>query len=86
LYRIFANDTQNNIERRTHMASLVAASATLRLTNEERRSVFSVGNVSPTVTAEVAEGFVNAVEKLYNNGQCTARVSIVLDLNRTPEP
>ena len=64
------------------MAQLVAASANLRLTNEDRRSVFSVNNVSPNVTAEDAAGFVSAVEKLYNNGQCSARVSIVLNLKR----
>ncbi|MCL2199348.1 MAG: hypothetical protein FWB80_10520 [Defluviitaleaceae bacterium] len=64
------------------MAELVAASATLRLTNEERKSVFSVGGVSPNVSAQTAAGFVNAVEKIYNNGQCAARVSIVLNLKR----
>ena len=36
------------------MAESAAASANLRLTNEDRRSVFSVGNVSTTVTAETA--------------------------------
>jgi hypothetical protein len=56
------------------MAELVAASANLRLVNAERKSVMSVGNVSPTVLAETAAGFVDAIEKLYNNGQCTARV------------
>jgi hypothetical protein len=64
------------------MAELVAASATLRLTNEDRRSVFSVANVSPNVSAETAAGFVNAVEKIYNNGTCSARIGIVLNLKR----
>ena len=64
------------------MPELRPASATLRLTNEERRSVFSVGNVSPSVSAETAAGFVNAVEKIYNNGTCAARISISLDLKR----
>ena len=64
------------------MPELVAASANLRLTNEDRRSVFSVGNVSPTVTAETAANFVDAVEKIYNNGDCNARISIVLNLKR----
>ena len=47
------------------MPELRTASATLRLTNEERRSVFSVGNVSPSVSAETAAGFVNAVKKKF---------------------
>ena len=64
------------------MASLQAVSANLRLTNEDRRVVFSVNNVSPTVSAEAATGFVNAVEKLYNTGDCSARVSIVMNLVR----
>lgn len=64
------------------MPELSAASATLRLTNDDGKSVFSVANVSPSVSAQVAAGFVNAVEKLYNNGQCTARVNIVLNLKR----
>ena len=79
---MFVNAIIQKTERRTLMAELVAASANLRLTNEDRKSVFSVSNVSPTVSADTAAGFVNAVEKLYNNGQCSARVSIVLNLKR----
>ena len=77
---IFADDLENLNERRNNMAELVAASANLLLTNEDRRSVFS--NVSPTVTAETAANFVDAVEKIYNNGDCNARISIVLNLKR----
>ena len=64
------------------MAELIAASANLRLTNEDGRSVFSANNVSSTVTAAKAAAFVDAVEKLYNNGQCAAKVNIVLNLKR----
>jgi hypothetical protein len=64
------------------MPELVAASATLRMTNEEKQRVFSVSNVLPTVSATTVAGFVNAVEKLYNNGSCDARINIVLNLKR----
>ena len=64
------------------MPELMAASANLRLTNEDNKAVFSVGSVSPTVSAQTAANFVDAVEKLYNNGQCSARISIVMNLIR----
>ena len=64
------------------MVELIAASANLRITSEDKRSVFSVTNVSPTVSAEAVAGFVGAVEKIYNNGQCDARINIVLGLKR----
>ena len=64
------------------MAELKAVSANMRLTNYERKSIFSVSNVSPTVDAQTAANFVTAVEKIYNNGPCTARMSLVLDIVR----
>jgi len=62
------------------MAEFTAASATIRITNEARRSVCNVSNVSSSVTAGTAAAFVNAIEKLYNNGACRARMSIIYDL------
>jgi len=62
------------------MPEFVTAFASMRLRNEEGKSVFSVTNVSPTVTAETAAAFVGAVETIYNNGPCTARLNIVRDL------
>ena len=56
------------------MASFATASANIRLTNEERKSICSVRNVSPTVTADTAAAFVDAIEKIYNNGKCIANV------------
>jgi hypothetical protein len=50
--------------------------------NEDKRSVFSVANVLPTVSVDTVAGFVSAVEKLYNNGSCNARISIVMNLKR----
>ena len=64
------------------MPELVTASANLRVTNDERRSVFSVATVSPTVTAATLANFVDAVETLYNNGQCAARLNVTMDLVR----
>jgi len=64
------------------MANLVAASANIRLINAERQSICSVSNVSPTVSADTAVAFVNAVETLYNGGPCTARLSVVMDIER----
>jgi len=64
------------------MANFVAASANIRLTNEDRKSVCSVSGISPTVSAETAAGFVDAIEKIYNNGTCSARMSLVMDIVR----
>jgi hypothetical protein len=64
------------------MAQLTAASANLRVFNEDKRSVFSVANVSPTVNANTVAGFVDAVETLYNDGSCDARIIVVMKLER----
>ena len=64
------------------MAELKAASATLRMTNDERKSVFSATGISPTISAQTAANFVDAIEKIYNNGTCTARVNFVMDIVR----
>ena len=64
------------------MAIFETAFASIRLTNEERKSICSVTNVSPTVSAETAAAFVNAIETLYNNGECNARMSIVRNIVR----
>jgi hypothetical protein len=69
-------------ERRELMPELVTASATLRLTGEDKRSVFIVGNVLPSISAGTAAGFVDAVEKLYNNGKCNANLRITTNLIR----
>ena len=64
------------------MAEFVTTSANIRLTNEERKSICPVSGVSPTVSAETAAAFVDAIETLYNNGDCTARLSIAMDIVR----
>ena len=62
------------------MANFVTAFAGIRLTNEEGKSICSVSRVSPTVTADTAAAFVNAIETIYNNGACTARMSVTMDI------
>jgi hypothetical protein len=62
------------------MASLTAASANIRIINAEKKSVCFMNNVSPTVSADTAAAFVNAIETLYNNGPCTAQLRVVHDL------
>ena len=62
------------------MANLTPASAGIRLSNEDGRSICFVNNVSPSVSAETALGFVRAIETIYNNGDCTARMNVVYDI------
>ena len=64
------------------MAELQAASANIRLTNEDRRSICLVNNISPTVQAETAAAFVSAIETIYNNGPCDARMNVIYDIIR----
>jgi len=62
------------------MANFVTAFAGIRLSNEEGKSICSISRVSPTVTADTAVAFVNAIETIYNNGACTARMSVTMDI------
>jgi len=64
------------------MANFVTVSAGIRLTNEEGKSVCSIARVSPAVTADTAAAFVSAIETIYNNGTCTARMSVTMDIAR----
>ena len=62
------------------MAELIPVSANIRLTNEDRRSICFVSNVSPSVTADTAAGFVDAITRLYNRGPCNSRMNIAVDI------
>ena len=64
------------------MAELKAINANLRLLNEESKSVCFINNISPDVEASKAAAFTNAIETIYNNGECSARMSIVYQLER----
>ena len=63
-----------------NMASIDVIGANIRLTNEENRSVCLINNVSPNVSANTAAAFVSAIEKIYNNGPCTARMNVAYDI------
>ena len=58
------------------MASFTKVSANIRIVNEDRRSVCSVNNVNPSVSAQTAAAFVDALKTIYNNGDCIARLNI----------
>jgi len=58
------------------MAQLKPTAAGIRFTNEDGRSICFVRNVSHSVTADTAAAFANAIETLYNNGHCDARLNV----------
>jgi len=64
------------------MATFATAFANLRISNKESKRVCSVSNVSPTVSADTVAAFVDAIETIYNNGTCTARFSVAMDIER----
>ena len=64
------------------MANFATAFANIRINNSESKRVCSISNVSPTVSAGTAAAFVDAIEKIYNNGTCTARLSVAMDIKR----
>ena len=63
------------------MASFDNISANIRIVNENRRSVCSINNVNPLVSAQTAAAFVDALKTIYNNGECTARLNISQVIN-----
>jgi len=64
------------------MAQLKAVSANLRILNDDKTRICSVLNVAHDAAAQTVANFVSAVETLYNNGTCTARMNLVLDVER----
>ena len=64
------------------MASFTNVSANIRIVNENRRSVCSVNNVNPSVSAATAAAFVGALKTIYNNGPCVARLNISQDITQ----
>ena len=54
-------------------------STAMRISNEKER-ICSVLGVAHDVTAQTAANFVNAIQTIYGNGECTARLSITMDL------
>ena len=64
------------------MAELVPVSANIRLSNYDGNSVCFVSGVSPSVSAGTAAAFVDAIETIYNNGDCSARMNKAYDIER----
>ena len=64
------------------MAQYNASSAGLRITNSDKARVCSVLNVAHDAPAQTVANFVDAVETIYNNGTCNAKLSITLDIVR----
>ena len=58
------------------MASFSNVAANIRIVNADRRSVCSINNVNPLVSAQTAAAFVDALKTIYNNGPCVARLNI----------
>jgi len=54
-------------------------SAGMRISNDKER-ICSVLGVAHDVSAQTAVNFVNAIQTIYGNGDCTARLSITMDL------
>jgi hypothetical protein len=59
------------------MASIVNASATLRIRSEQNRAICNISGVNPNMTAENAAGFVTGIQNMYNRGPVLARINVV---------
>jgi len=64
------------------MAIFATKSANIRMANEDGKRICTLHNVSPTVSATTAAAFVGAIETIHNNGPCTARMNVVMDIER----
>ena len=64
------------------MAQLSPISASMRISNEEKTRICSVLNMAHNATPQAVANFVTAIETLYNNGPCTARMNIALEVER----
>jgi hypothetical protein len=65
------------------MASIVNASAALRVRNAQKQAVCSISGVNPNMTAEDAAGCVAGIQEMYNRGPVSARIHIVSDIITT---
>jgi len=65
------------------IASIINASAALRIRSAENRAVCSINGVDPAMSAEDAAGFVTGIQTMYNRGPVKARIHIVSDIEIT---
>ena len=64
------------------MASLNPITASVRVMNYDNTRICTVFNVAHDATATRVANFVEAIETIYNNGDCTARMNIALEVVR----
>jgi len=62
------------------MATIVPATAAIRVRSAQNRAVCSINGVNPNMTAENAAGFVLGIQTMYNRGPVTARIHVVSDI------
>ena len=62
------------------MASIVHASAAIRIRSEQNRAICSISGVDPNMSADDAAGFVTGIQSMYNRGSVTARIHVVSDI------
>jgi hypothetical protein len=62
------------------MASIVNASAALRVRSEQNRAICSISGVNPNMNATDAAGFVSGIQEMYNRGTVLARIHSVSDI------
>lgn len=65
------------------MASIVHASAALRVRSAQNRAICSISGVNPNMTAADAAGFVEGIQTMYNRGPVLARIHVVSDIEIT---
>jgi len=54
----------------------------MRIINYDKTRICSVLNMAHDANATIVGNFVDAIETLYNNGACTARMNIALEVVR----
>jgi hypothetical protein len=64
------------------MAQLKPLNASVRIINADDVRVCSVLHVAHDAAADKVANFVEAIETIYNNGLCTARMNIALEVVR----
>jgi len=62
------------------MASIINASAALRVRSEQNRAICSISGVNPNMTAADAAGFVGGIQAMYNRGTVLARIHVASDI------
>ena len=64
------------------MTTFNPVNASMRIINEDKTRVCSVLSMAHDIDAATVGNFVDAIETLYNNGACTARMNIALEVVR----